>query len=46
MQLNLQTLNLIILNYIKDSLTCFVYYLIKILKNKKLRYLIFEKYFF
>jgi len=45
-QLNLRAFNLTMLSYIKDCLTCFAHCLIKNLKNKKLQYLIFEKYLF
>lgn len=46
MQLDLQAFNLTILSCIENCLICFIYCLIKILKNKKFRYLIFEEYFF
>ena len=46
MQLNLRALKLTMLSCIEDCLTCFARCSIKILKNKRLRYLIFEKYFF
>ncbi len=45
-KLNLQAFNLTILSCIKNYLTCFIICSRKILKNKKFRYLVFEKYVF
>ncbi len=45
-QLNLRALNLTTLSYIENRSTCLMRRSIKILKNKELRYLIFEKYLF